>query len=188
MHGLNIYLLSNERGSDIISQNKEGFFSIFGYWGMYLIGVQLGNFLFFSNHSSATMRSNKWARTRASILSLLFWLLTVVIDSHVERVSRRMCNLAYVTLVLAVNLQVLALFLLSDCLPGSKTTVLEEAYNRNLLATFLVANLLTGLVNLLVDTLFASSVKALSVMIAYAFMLSFIPGLLDFCGIRLKFW
>lgn len=30
MHGLNIYLLSNERGSDIISQNKEGFFSIFG--------------------------------------------------------------------------------------------------------------------------------------------------------------
>lgn len=116
--------------------------------------------------------------------------------------------------------QVLALFLLSDCLPGSKTTVLEEAYNRNLLVTFLVvnkkffssllafgsfmslaqnitlllffyffqANLLTGLVNLLVDTLFASSVKALSVMIAYAFMLSFIPGLLDFCGIRLKFW
>ncbi|KAM1584226.1 hypothetical protein ACFX1Z_037228 [Malus domestica] len=30
MHGLNSYLLSNERGTDIISQNKEGFFSIFG--------------------------------------------------------------------------------------------------------------------------------------------------------------
>jgi len=30
MHGLNHYLLSNERGTDIISQNKEGIFSIFG--------------------------------------------------------------------------------------------------------------------------------------------------------------
>jgi len=30
MRGLNLYLLSNERGMDIISQNKEGIFSIFG--------------------------------------------------------------------------------------------------------------------------------------------------------------
>lgn len=30
MNGLNVYLLSNERGTDIISQNKEGIFSIFG--------------------------------------------------------------------------------------------------------------------------------------------------------------
>ncbi|XP_050130893.1 uncharacterized protein At4g17910-like [Malus sylvestris] len=73
MHGLNSYLLSNERGADIISQNKEGFFSIFGYWGMYLVGVQFGNFLLFNNHSSATLRSNKWAKIRVWILSLLLW-------------------------------------------------------------------------------------------------------------------
>ena len=30
MSGLNSYLLSAERGSDIISQNKEGIYSIFG--------------------------------------------------------------------------------------------------------------------------------------------------------------
>lgn len=188
MHGLNSYLLSNERGTDIISQNKEGFFSIFGYWGMYLVGVQLGNFLLFNYHSSATMGSNKWATIRVWILSLLLWLLTVIIDRHVERVSRRMCNLAYVTLVLAVNLQVLAIFLLSDFLPGSKTSVLEEAYNRNLLGTFLLANLLTGLVNLMVETLFASAVKALFILIAYTFSTTFIIGMLDYCGIRLKFW
>ncbi|XP_050376363.1 uncharacterized protein At4g17910 [Argentina anserina] len=188
VQGLNMYLLSNERGSDIISQNKEGLFSIFGYWSMYLFGVQVGNFLFFSNHSSATTSSKKWTRNRAAILSLLFWLVTLVADNYVERVSRRSCNLPYVTLVLAVNLQGLAIGLVSDDLPATKTSTIEEAYNRNLLAIFLLANLLTGLVNFLVDTLFASSVKALSVMIAYAFMLTFIPGLLDFCGIRFKFW
>ncbi|XP_062027128.1 uncharacterized protein At4g17910 isoform X3 [Rosa rugosa] len=169
MQGLNMYLLSNERGSDIISQNKEGFFSIFGYWSMYLIGVQVGNFLFFSNHSSATTRSHKWTRNRAAILSLLFWYS--LLPRHVVKLMLGM-----------------AIVLFSDCFPGSKTSVLEEAYNRNLLAIFLLANLLTGLVNFLVDTLFASSVKALSVMIAYAFTLTFIPGLLDFCGIRFRFW
>ncbi|KAL6183644.1 hypothetical protein ACLB2K_045055 [Fragaria x ananassa] len=188
VQGLNMYLLSNDRGSDIISQNKEGLFSIFGYWSMYLIGVQVGNFLFFSNHSSATTSRKKSTRNRAAILSLLFWLVTLVVDSHVERVSRRSCNLPYVTLVLATNLQGLAIVLVSDSLPGTKTSTIEEAYNRNLLAIFLLANLLTGLINFLVDTLFASTVKALSVMIAYAFMLTFIPGLLDFCGIRVKFW
>ena len=30
IRGLNVYLLSNDRGTDLISQNKEGLFSIFG--------------------------------------------------------------------------------------------------------------------------------------------------------------
>ncbi|XP_062073592.1 uncharacterized protein At4g17910 [Humulus lupulus] len=187
MQGLNLYLLSNEREADLISQNKEGLFSIFGYWGIYLIGVRLGNFLFFQNQASG-VRSNKWARIGVWILSLLFWLLTVLIDKHVERVSRRMCNLAYVTMVFAVNLQVLGILMLSDFIPGRNTSVLEQAYNQNLLATFLLANVLTGLVNLSVNTLFASWTTALTILVAYAFILSIIIGLLDFYGIRLKFW
>ncbi|CAL5367274.1 unnamed protein product [Camellia sinensis] len=186
MYGLNVYLLSNERGTDIISQNKEGIFSIFvdtdvvhyvivftaeiswdttfrremhdlmaveimlvemhgrRYWGMYLVGVQLGSYLFFGN-SRQVSRSNEWARIRVWILSLLFWLLTMLLDRNVERVSRRTCNMAYVTFVLAQNLQVLAILMLSYYIPGHKISVLEEAFNRNQLASFLLANLLTGL-------------------------------------------
>lgn len=187
MRGLNTYLLSEERGTDLISQNKEGLFSIFGYWGIYLVGVRLGNFLFFQNQASV-VRSNKWARTRVWLLSVLFWVLTVLINAHVDRVSRRMCNLAYATMVLAVNLQVLGILMLSDFIPGSKTSVLEQACNRNLLATFLLANVLTGLVNLSMDTLSASPITALSILIAYAFTTCVVIGLVDFCGVRLKFW
>ncbi|XP_050265073.1 uncharacterized protein At4g17910 isoform X4 [Quercus robur] len=159
-----------------------------GYWGMYLLGVQLGNYLFFGNNSSAFLRSNRWAGIRALILSILFWIITVLLDRHVERVSRRMCNLTYVTMVLALNLQVLAILMLSDYIPGSKTSVLEEAFNRNLLGAFLLANVLTGLVNLSVDTLSAASVTALFVLVVYASTLSTVVGIADFCGIRLKFW
>ncbi|XP_062146552.1 uncharacterized protein At4g17910 [Alnus glutinosa] len=188
MHGLNLYLLSNERGIDIISQNKEGIFSIFGYWGMYLLGVQLGNYLFFGKHSSAMLRSNRWARIRVWVLALLFWIVTLLLDRYVERVSRRMCNLTYVSMVLTLNLQVLSVLMLSDYIPGSITSILEEAFNRNLLGAFLLANLLTGLVNLSMDTLSASSVSALSILLAYASILSTVVGIADFCGFRLKFW
>jgi hypothetical protein len=42
---------------------------------MYLLGVQLGNYLFFGNgeHSSTMLRSNRWARIRVWVLALLFW-------------------------------------------------------------------------------------------------------------------
>ncbi|KAL1341114.1 hypothetical protein AAHE18_09G063200 [Arachis hypogaea] len=187
IHGLSAYLLSDERGMDIISQNKEGIHSIFGYWGMYLVGVQLGNYLIFGSHSSG-LRSTKWVQIRVWILSIVFWLLTVFLDKHVERISRRTCNLPYVTSVLADNLQLLSILMLGDLIPGSKTSVLEEALNRNLLATFLLANILTGLVNLSVDTLSASSITALSVLLGYAYILSTAIGTADYFGVKLKFW
>nr|GMD76282.1 GWT1 protein [Ipomoea batatas] len=182
--GLNEYLLSDKRGADLISQNKEGIFSIFGYWSLYLVGVQLGNFLFFENHANSSLRTNKWARIRVWVLSLSFWLLTYILDRHVERVSRRMCNLAYVTLVLAQNLQVLGIIMLSR----HKLSALEEAFDQNLLASFLLANVLTGLVNLSVDTLFVSSVSALAILQVYAFVLSLAVGFAKFYGIKFKFW
>eukprot|EP00246_Nothoceros_aenigmaticus_P010567 TRINITY_DN2719_c0_g1_i2.p1 TRINITY_DN2719_c0_g1~~TRINITY_DN2719_c0_g1_i2.p1 ORF type:complete len:368 (+),score=51.78 TRINITY_DN2719_c0_g1_i2:378-1481(+) len=43
--GLNQYLLSSERGSDLVSLNKEGIYSTLGYWGLFLISVQLGHFI-----------------------------------------------------------------------------------------------------------------------------------------------
>ncbi|KAG5001504.1 hypothetical protein AAZX31_08G263300 [Glycine max] len=187
VQGLNHYLLSNERGMDIISQNKEGIFSIFGYWGMYLLGVHLGNYLIFGSHSSG-FRSSRWVRMRVWVLSILFWLLTVLLDRHVERISRRTCNLPYVTMVVADNLQLLSILMLADLVPGSKTSILEEAFNRNLLATFLLANILTGLVNLSVDTLSASSITAFFILLVYAYVLSIVIGIADYFGIKLKFW
>ncbi|RDX86781.1 hypothetical protein CR513_31841, partial [Mucuna pruriens] len=171
VQGLNHYLLSNERGMDILSQNKEG------YWGMYLLGVHLGNCLIFGSHPSG-FRSSRWVRMRVWVLSIL--LLTVLLDRHVERISRRTCNLPYVTMVLADNLQLLSILMLADLIPGSKTSKLEEAFSRNLLATFLLANILTGLVNLSVDTLSASSVTALFILLVYAYILSIVIGIADY--------
>lgn len=188
LQGLNAYLLSDARGMDIISQNKEGIFSIFGYWGLYLVGVQMGYHIFFQNDYPAS--SDRYQRTKKKlfIMALLLWLLTVILDHRVERVSRRMCNMSYVMLVLAVNFQILAVAMLSEYMPGSNFTVLERAFNQNLLALFLLANVLTGLVNLSIDTIFASPVQALFILFMYLFILCLFAGVPHFYGLRLKFW
>ncbi|XP_010538506.1 PREDICTED: uncharacterized protein At4g17910-like isoform X2 [Tarenaya hassleriana] len=187
VNGLNTYLLSDERGADIISQNKEGVFSIFGYWGMYLLGVHLGYHLFYTKKTSIS-RSSTRAIARVFLVSFLLWVLTILLDNYVERISRRLCNMPYVTWVLAQNLQAVGIFMLSAYIPASGLSSLEEAFDRNLLPTFLLANVLTGVVNLWVDTIFISPAPSLVIMIAYAFALSAAMGAVHFSGVRLKFW
>ncbi|KAH9606104.1 hypothetical protein KSS87_017744 [Heliosperma pusillum] len=164
-----------------------GLFILIGYWGMYLVGVQMGYHLFFQKNDS-TSDGLQQTRTRVFVVSLVFWLLTVVLDQYVERVSRRMCNMAYVMLVMAVNFEVLAIFMLSEYSGGSNFTVLEAAFDKNLLASFLLANVLTGLVNLSLDTLFVSSIQALVILMLYMLVLCFVMGAAHFRCIRLKFW
>ncbi|KAL8470802.1 hypothetical protein ACS0TY_033398 [Phlomoides rotata] len=114
LSGLNAYLLSEERKDDIVSQNKEGIFSIFGYWGMYLLSVRIGSYLFFGDTADAVVKTRKWARTRVWALCLFFWSITLLLDQHVETISRRTCNMAYVSFTLASNLQVILLCLLHE--------------------------------------------------------------------------
>ncbi|KAJ3704330.1 hypothetical protein LUZ61_008035 [Rhynchospora tenuis] len=183
--GLSEYLTSSKREANLISQNKEGIFSIFGYWGMYLISVYFGHKLLFRANSSGKDIGFQYLRIKIWALAAVFWTLTIILDNYVQRVSRRMCNMAYVTIVLAQNFQVLSVLTLAD-LGGN--LVFEDAFNQNLLGSFLLANILTGMVNLSVDTLSASPVTALIILLAYSFVLCFSISMVSFFGIRLKFW
>ncbi|WVZ57115.1 hypothetical protein U9M48_007546 [Paspalum notatum var. saurae] len=184
--GLNEYLISDQRSVDIISQNKEGVYSILGYWSMFLIGVSLGYYLF--SDSSLKRKNNKTPVVEIWVLAACFWILVIMFDTYIERVSRRMCNFSYAMLVFGQNFQVLSILTLAVFAPYKKNLVLEDAFNQNMLGSFLLANILTDLVNLSVNTLSASSLTALAILSAYAFTLCMVTGLTHFCGVRIKFW
>uniref|UniRef100_A0ACD5WXA1 Uncharacterized protein n=2 Tax=Avena sativa TaxID=4498 RepID=A0ACD5WXA1_AVESA len=182
--GLNEYLISNERSAGVISQNKEGVYSIFGYWGMYLIGVSLGYYMFFDT----SLKCKSTQVVKVWVLAASCWILAIILDSYVERVSRRMCNFAYVMLVFGQNFQVISILTLAGSVSYDKNLILEYAFNQNMLGLFLLANILTGLINLSVDTLSASSFTAFMILSVYNLMLCVVVGLAQFCGVRMKFW
>ncbi|RLN40604.1 hypothetical protein C2845_PM01G16580 [Panicum miliaceum] len=184
--GLNEYLISDKRSADIISQNKEGIYSVLGYWGMFLIGVSLGYYLFVDTSSKGKSRNTQVVKVW--VLAASFWILAIILDSYIERVSRRMCNFAYVMLVFGQNFQVLSIFTLAGFISYGKNLILEDAFNQNMLGSFLLANILIGLVNTSVDTLSASSLTAFMVMSVYTFTLCMVTGLAHFFGVRMKFW
>ncbi|XP_061596947.1 phosphatidylinositol-glycan biosynthesis class W protein [Cololabis saira] len=63
-----------------------------------------------------------------------------------------------------------------------------QAISRNQLLFFLLANVLTGLTNAVVDTLTCSSSFSVFVLLLYMFMNCFVIYVLHVCGITLKFW
>lgn len=62
------------------------------------------------------------------------------------------------------------------------------AFNRNMLALFLIANLLTGAVNLSINTLAVGSWAARVIVGVYMLLLCSIAVLLDKHGITVKAW
>ncbi|KAF2091258.1 GPI-anchored wall transfer protein 1 [Saccharata proteae CBS 121410] len=211
------YVLTAER-VDLISQNREGIFSFFGYLAIFLAGRSAGMYVLRREpHAPEIPRSASfWQKSRVilhtSILAkLVLW--TVIWSALLAwstsyyggqlRVSRRLANLPYFLWVSAFNCGQLALFCAIETIffPDlykardneterqrcrEATSKVLNAFNRNGLAVFLLANLLTGAVNLTLKTLLMGQVQAMAVLVAYTGVLSAVALVLDRYDISVK--
>ena len=73
-------------------------------------------------------------------------------------------------------------------LSTSQQSLILTAVNRNQLAIFLLANLATGAVNMLTNTLTASDATAFAILTAYVAALTGVAAILHKREITLKFW
>ncbi|KAK3649368.1 Glucosaminyl phosphatidylinositol (GlcN-PI) nositol acylation protein [Elasticomyces elasticus] len=118
-------------------------------------------------------------------------------------VSRRMASLAYILWVCAFNTTQLLLFNLVERvmfpnvhqgkdMPTERQRVKDatswvmKAFNRNGLALFLLANLLTGIINLSVKTLHMGDVQAMAILLAYVATLCGVALTLDHYDVSIK--
>lgn len=105
-------------------------------------------------------------------VSLVLWLLWFLSSSLIQPTSRRLANLAYVLIVLAVSTSMMYFVILVDILGGVDVRVMTLEYmNRSQLFVFLGSNLLTGAVNLSMKTIYAPRWLALSVLTAYTIII-----------------
>lgn len=207
---LKAYILTAPR-VDLISKNREGIFSFIGYLAIFLAGQDTGMYVLprsinpRSGSNAATQRRTLLVTMAvwSCIWCILFFLVTDYNYGSGLSVSRRMANLPYILGVVSFNsVQLLACCLVETvCFPAvytatdsksekeaceTATSRVLRAYNRNGLAIFLLANLLTGLVNMTVPTLDAGPVASMGVLVVYSAVLTAVAVALDAYNISIK--
>ncbi|KAI8375141.1 GWT1-domain-containing protein [Blakeslea trispora] len=180
--GLQDWILNAPR-VDLVSANKEGICSLAGYLSIFLLGLQVGAWVF-SSSKNLMFKLSGFSGFMWSLFGIWIFMFP---DNYV---SRRMANLPYVLWVVAFNVSLLTSIVFVE----SKTSVkgrgppMLDALNINGLFTFLLANVLTGTVNLSMRTLYASDLTATIINVIYMFIVCFIPWILwHQYQVRIKF-
>ncbi|CAJ1944237.1 unnamed protein product [Cylindrotheca closterium] len=148
-----------------LAANREGIFGCLGYLSLYFIGEYVGrDFLW--------IRKSLWQPTIG--LSLLF----LFSSQMVATVSRRSTNMTFCLWTAAHNVLLLTLFEVI-LVQNRGLPIIIEATNRVGLPIFLIANLLTGLVNLTLPTLTVADGPALLIVFGYICLVSVAALLVD---------
>ncbi|KAF2201621.1 GPI-anchored wall transfer protein 1 [Delitschia confertaspora ATCC 74209] len=197
--------------TNLLSMNREGIFSFIGYLAIFLAGQSVGMTVL-PRQQPARKGASKNEVLRNSILARLIilagiWSLLYTFSTSYYglglTVSRRLANLPYFLLVTSFNCAQIAFCYAIErfCFPdiyksstkeeearrckGATSSILH-AYNRNGLAIFLLANLLTGLVNMTMPTLHMRMLESMGVLIGYISVLSVVAVVLDRRNISIK--
>ncbi|KAL2136502.1 hypothetical protein VTI74DRAFT_3327 [Chaetomium olivicolor] len=206
---LKSYILVGPR-TNLLSMNREGIFSFWGYLAIFLAGQDTGMFVLPRNLSRGASGTSSKRSTLLLTLTVwsvvwlaLYFFCTDYTYGAGLTVSRRLANLPYILWVVASNSALVLAFCAVDTLlfPAfyrahnakaereaydTATSRVVRAYNRNGLAVFLLANLLTGLVNMTVPTLDVGRATALGILFGYMGVLTAVAVGLDMYDITIK--
>ncbi|KAJ5919452.1 hypothetical protein N7454_009287 [Penicillium verhagenii] len=187
---LKSYILISPRGSDLLSKNREGIFSFLGYLAIFLAGRGSGH----PHHSSRNICIQ--SVLVGLCLQVMFWSTLFFFNSYYAfgygsniAVSRRLANMPYVLWVAAFNCGQLLLFCLIETVffptvhrssgkadekerTSFATSQILHAFNHGGLGLFLIANLLTGVVNLSIPTLDINTPQAMGILVIYSAVLT----------------
>lgn len=207
---LKAYILTAPR-TDLLSMNREGVFSFLGYLAIFLAGQDTGMVVLprrVDTRGPLALASPRTRLVLSMALRSLVWGLLYLLNTDYKygaglEVSRRLANLPYMLFVVAFNCAQVTIMCLIDIIlfpafynaPDPKTekevhdaatSRVLRAYNRNGLAIFLLANLLTGLVNMTVPTLDVGQLGTLGILIAYGSAVTGVAVALDMYNVTLK--
>ncbi|KAL5119780.1 Glucosaminyl phosphatidylinositol (GlcN-PI) nositol acylation protein [Pleosporales sp. CAS-2024a] len=207
---LGSYILISPR-TNLLSKNREGIFSFVGYLAVFLAGQSLGSIALprqvpLPKGASLSTLLRRTILGQLAIASLIWTALFYFSTSYYGlrlSVSRRLANLPYFLWVSSFNsyqiticcaIETLLFPQLYKALSNAEekqrsreaTSSILYASNRNGLAVFLVANLLTGLVNMTMPTLHMGVLESMGVLVAYTTAVAAVAVGLDWYNVSIK--
>jgi phosphatidylinositol glycan class W len=127
----------------------------------------------------ASSQSRKELVFRLIGLVIIFYTLWIGCDSYLQPTSRRLCNLAYVLCILFIAMLILLCMYCVDYCTSAEMIGIGCAplksisqMNTHSLYLFLLANVMTGMVNMSMKTLYASTGAAMGILAMYTFLLT----------------
>nr|CAI5839130.1 unnamed protein product [Callosobruchus analis] len=180
-NGLAMFVFENTERTNLIKANKEGLVSIVGYLSLYLYSVYFGYIINRQEKASVkVLRCLKHA-----IISLILH----VVFTHYFGISRRLANAGYCYWVLFLGIySLVSHFIVQEYLSDRSflSSYLFCAINYNGLVFFLLANVLTGLVNLTIDTNSVGPVTTLAILSIYSLLCCGVVSILYNKRIKVK--
>lgn len=213
---LKSFIINNDERIDFLQANKEGIFSLVGYITIYMSGVQVG--LYVMQPRTLVRDWTRVVRniflTSFGLFLILFACQTYIEPVSRRMANLPFCiwtiaqSLFFLSCLGMADIALLFAKVISNCLyvsafwkpvgGGTQTEqkiankldmlCLVQSVNRNQLLYFLLANVMTGLTNVFVDTLKSSHFFAVCVLLTYMFMNSLIIFILHIHNITMKFW
>ena len=183
--GLGDYLLDDESRGNILSANKEGICSIFGFIPLYMMSVSFGKDLH-SRRRTGKSVDFLIMSFESGLLSVAAGIASNLCDTFFQEVSRRQTNAAYILWIMCLYCLLLCveslLCLLIEIMQAtgllrsheSSHPMLSSCFDSNSLLLFLLANLLTGFINLSSNTMESGHLQSLSILVIYSFLLSLV--------------
>jgi len=170
--------------------NREGILGVVGYLSLRLLSEDLGRICLLPRMGDSTKQRNgkQMVQRRLFVASLMLWIAHLCLTLGLQiPTSRRSTNASFILWSLAHNMSLLCMIhyimLRTEEFNGSSsgqhTPKILEAVNRYGLVVFLSSNIITGLVNLFLDTLHSSDGKAMLILSIYLTAVCGIALLLD---------
>ncbi|EKM78301.1 hypothetical protein AGABI1DRAFT_75828 [Agaricus bisporus var. burnettii JB137-S8] len=201
LFNLQNYVLTSPRTTSLISSNKEGLISLIGYLSIHILGLSTGTLVLPYSPSFFRRQQKAFAKGGGNNNNKLERVETRYRQTDktaVELVSYTIANLPYVLWIAAFNtsfflgyLLLLDIFFFPHPRPSKKekkTSLgvtdhnynnnddtssfgLLNAINRHGLSVFLIANLMTGGINLMMKTMYVSDVWAMCILMGYSLVI-----------------
>jgi len=171
----NYLIESNNLRMNFLDANREGIFSLSGYACLYLIGIYLGRLVI-----------NYERDYRFKQMSVKFSIAMIILCGISYNSSRKLCNFGYISSTTGIACMCIACFSIIQWLllrKGYSTeSILLKNVNQKGLDMFLLANVLTGVINLNINTIDTSDFISLLIILIYMFIITafayFCPSLI----------
>lgn len=183
-------VVNGSASMNFLLANREGILGCIGYLILHLAGEDIGHYCLWKDNSNMTRQREQLQGSRLFLTSCLSWTLLWVLTNILNvPVSRRSTNASFILWTISHNMTILFLTWLSfylgcanenrDKHQGNTNPPIFAAVNRHGLIVFILANLLTGAVNLSMNTLEASYGKAIAVIFVYLCCVGAVALLMD---------